>query len=311
MNDSAQVSVDVVIPTYRPDGRLDRLLTRLSKQSVTPGRIIIMNTEKDLFRCQCARDIPNLEIHHISKASFDHGGTRNQGASFSKAEFLLFMTQDAVPADRHLIENLLKPFDDSQVAVVYARQMADPKKNYLDYYTRLFNYPEQSRKKTAADEKELGIKTYFCSNVCAMYKRSDYDGAGGFPVHALFNEDMMMAQKLIGSGKAVCYQADARVWHSHNYSALQQLKRNFDVAASQQMAGGALSRVRSESEGIKLVKRTCRDMIRHGHPLILIRAIWQDGFKYIGYRLGKKYDRLPVSLVKKISLNPGFWDTRG
>ena len=37
---------------------------------------------------------------------------------------MLFMTQDAVPADTHLVEYLPKAFDDPLVEAAYARQLA-------------------------------------------------------------------------------------------------------------------------------------------------------------------------------------------
>ena len=42
----------------------------------------------------------------------------------STADLMLFMTQDAVPADTHLVEYLAKAFDDPLVAAAYARQLA-------------------------------------------------------------------------------------------------------------------------------------------------------------------------------------------
>lgn len=55
----------------------------------------------------------------------------------------------------------------------------------MEQYTRQFNYPEESRVKWLADLPELGIKTYFCSNVCAMYRRELYLQLGGFVQKAI------------------------------------------------------------------------------------------------------------------------------
>ena len=67
--------------------------------------------------------MPEVECVHIQPSEFDHGGTRHLGASQSQADILLFMTQDAVPYDEHLLEELLKPLEDERVAVSYARQL--------------------------------------------------------------------------------------------------------------------------------------------------------------------------------------------
>lgn len=301
--------VDLVIPSYRPDEKLEALIHKMENQTVTPRHIYIMNTEKSLFRCKAVGLYDNITVTHFAKSEFDHGGTRNKGAAMSDAPFILFMTQDAVPYDAYLVENLLKAFEDSQVAAAYAKQLADKNDNYLEYYTRQFNYPEESRKKTMADLKELGIKTFFCSNVCAMYRKEYYDEMNGFSLEAIFNEDMMLAAGFVEAGYGIYYAADAKVWHWHNYSGIQQFHRNFDVAVSQKQAGGLFTKVHSEKEGIRLVKSTCIHMLKNGKFYYIPKVIWQSGWKFLGYKLGQNYEKLPHKLVKKMSLNPSFWDT--
>ena len=103
---------------------------------------------------------------------------------------------------------------------------------------RSFNYPEQSSVKSLADIDKYGIKTYFCSNVCAAYDKGIYLKTGGFTERAIFNEDMICAGTMIQKGYSVVYAADARVYHSHNYSGKQQFHRNFDLGVSQAGASG-------------------------------------------------------------------------
>ena len=50
-----------------------------------------------------------------------------------------------------------------------------------------------------------------------------------------------MASRLIESDKAIAYQADAAVWHWHNYRCFDQLHRNFDLAVSQGEDAGYFS----------------------------------------------------------------------
>ena len=44
-----QKKVDVIIPTYRPDGRLTEILKRLGRQSYPIHRIYVINTKSDRF----------------------------------------------------------------------------------------------------------------------------------------------------------------------------------------------------------------------------------------------------------------------
>ena len=69
--------------------------------------------------------------------------------------------------------------------------------------------------------------------MCAAYDKGIYQKTGGFTERAIFNEDMICAGTMIQKGYSVVYAADARVYHSHNYSGRQQFHRNFDLGVSQ------------------------------------------------------------------------------
>ena len=268
------MKVDLIIPTYKPGEKFKKSLKRLALQTRKPDRIILINTEAQYFDEEMIRPYDNVEVHHIKKEEFDHGATRDYGASLAEdADILMFMTDDAIPKDKYLVENLLKAFDNENVSAAYGRQMADPKKNYIEYYTRIFNYPEESRIKTKEDLDTLGIKTFFCSNVCSAYRKTDYDAMGGFEHKTIFNEDMIMASKLIEDGKAVAYRADARVWHWHDYKAMQQLHRNFDLAVSQIDHGGLFLKVKSESEGVKMVISTIKHLMVKGKIYLIPKYV--------------------------------------
>lgn len=305
--------IDVIIPVYRPDEKLEKLIGKLNHQTVKPDHILFMQTmvggDEDervrgiLERAENARIIP------VDKSDFDHGGTRNLGASLSDAGYMLFMTQDAVPEDEFLLENMYRHLtSDEKIATVYGRQLPDDKVGVIERYTRQFNYPEKSGVKDKNDLERLGIKTYFCSNVCAMYRKNVYEELGGFVTETIFNEDMILAASVIHAGYKIAYAADARVVHAHKYSYWQQLTRNFDMAVSQRQYREIFEKVKSESEGLRLVKDTAKFLLKNGKWYLIPDLIMQSGFKFIGYKLGLKYERLPKSLVKKLSMNKRYWE---
>lgn len=299
--------IDVIIPVYKPGNELKRLLQMLMQQTRKPSRILLVNTEEQFFDPSCTEGIENVDVVHIKKEEFDHGGTRHMAASMLQGAFLLFLTQDAVPKDYQLIEELVRPFSDEQVCAAYARQLPAPDCSILERYTRSFNYGKESRIKTERDLQTLGIKTFFCSNVCAMYRRSAYEELGGFERHTIFNEDMIFAGRLIHAGKAVAYCADAKVIHSHNYSGIQQFHRNFDLGVSQAEHPEIFESVSSESEGIRMVKKTAVWLLKKRRPDQIPVLIWQSGWKFIGYRLGRRYQKLPEWVIRKCTMNQEYW----
>ncbi|MGF6991059.1 rhamnosyltransferase [Lachnospiraceae bacterium PF1-21] len=299
----SNIIYDVIVPTYMPDENLGKLISRLTKQKLKPNRIIIINTESG----HALKDYQDVEVVTISRNEFDHGGTRDLGMCLTKAPFVLMMTQDALPIDDLLATELLEPFKDGAVAVAYAQQLPNADTNIIERYTRMFNYPEDSKVKSLADIDELGIKTFFCSNVCAMYKRDIYNKNGGFTKRTIFNEDMIYAGQVIKAGYKVAYQARAKVIHAHNYTGRQQLKRNFDLAVSQVDHPEVFAGIKSEQEGIKLVKRTLKYLVEQRKYKEIVPLIYKSGCKYLGYRLGKMYRHLPCFFIKHLTMNQGYW----
>ena len=229
-------------------------------------------------------------------------------AGLSKADIFICMTQDAVPADRDLILHLSEAFKDDKVACAYARQLPDEKCDVIERYTRSFNYPAEGCIKDLNSVDKIGVKAFFCSNVCAAYRRTYYDELGGFVKKAIFNEDMIMAGRMLKAGYSCVYASEAKVIHSHNYSCIQQFKRNFDVAVSQVDNPDIFGGIKSESEGIRLVRDTAGYLIKIRSPWLIMPLVIKSGFKYLGYKLGQRYKHLPQRLVVKLSSNPKYWN---
>lgn len=292
--------IDVVIPTYKPGKEIIKLLKGLYKQDTEINNIIIINTKSADFDYSKLADMldSNLDskistgilkkivYKDILPEEFNHGNTRNLGVLISEAECVVFMTQDAIPENSKLITNLIKPFEDELVYVAYARQL--PKKNckYVEKYVRSFNYPDYDIVKTKDSIDELGIKTIFCSDVCAAYRRSEHVRLGGFK-KTDFNEDMIFAYTAIMDGGKVYYASEAKVIHSHNYTYLQQYKRNVDIGKSQKEFREIFDNFKSENEGIKMLKNGIKHLVKSGKFYYIPDFILSSGFKYIGFKIGK------------------------
>lgn len=305
-------SIDILIPTCKPASGFEVLIKRLEEQTIKPENIRIINTRKEWWEQRIDTDSfltahPTVKLEHIEPAEFDHGATRNRGMEESQAEYVVCMTQDAMPLDAHLLEELIKPFSDSRVAVSYARQLPAADASPIEVFTRSFNYPAQDRVKGKEDIPELGIKTYMCSNVCAMYRKDIYESQGGFIRHTIFNEDMIYAAGVIQAGYRIAYVAGAGVIHSHNYSGIQQFHRNFDLGVSQADHPEIFEAVPSESEGIKMVKQTAKYLCSHGKWYLLPKLVWQSGWKYLGYRTGKHYRKLSRKKIMRYTMNVNYW----
>lgn len=309
------MSVSVVIPVHHPDKRLNIIINRLLEQSYAPEKILLVHTldftSEDMIMYSLEekyKDHNIIQFMDIVQADFDHGGTRHMAMENCDTDYVLFMTQDAIPKNKELIKKMVSTLEkDEDIAVVYAKQEAYKYCSTIESYTRTFNYPDESFVNGLDDLEEKGIKTYFISDVCAMYRRSLYEEIGGFPTRTILNEDSIYGAKAIHMDKFIAYNADAVVFHSHNYTASQQFKRYFDIGVSHRQFKYIFDKVHVEGEGVKLVKETAIYLIKRREGYLLPYLAYYSACKYIGYRLGRLYTKLPKEFILKCTGNKNYW----
>ena len=311
------MSVSVVIPVYNPDNRLSIIIDRLLNQTMKPEKILLIHTIDFTIDNMLMYELSEkykgdgtVEIIEILKKEFDHGGTRHMAMERCNSEYVLYMTEDAVPKNKKLISNLVLTMEsDDNIAAVYGKQEAYRNCNVIESYTRVFNYPDESFVNSKRDLPVKGIKTYFLSDVCTMYRRSMYEEIGGFPGKTILNEDSIYGAKAIQMDKLLAYNSEAVVYHSHNYTASEQFKRNFDIGVSHRQFKYIFENVPAEGEGLKLVKETTDYLVRRRKWYLVPYLFFYSGCKYAGYRLGKLYNKLPKEIIKMCTMNKSYWDT--
>ena len=307
-------NVDVVIPVYKPDKKLQMVISRLMGQTIVPSNIFLIHTrssEDDWHTEQLLQEVqteyPAVQVVSIAQEEFDHGGTRDMAMHLCKSQYVLMMTQDAMPKNGKLIENL-RNAQGEKISVVFARQEPAKDCRIIERYTRTFNYPAESHSAMEkAAQTNNGIKSIFCSDVCAMYDRIAYEEVGGFPGKVIFNEDEIFAAKSLKAGYDIRYEAQAVVIHSHNYSGVQYFKRYFDLGVSQADFSYIFNEYHAEDEGIRLVKHTFRYLMKRKSYFDIPVLFYHSGMKWIGMKLGKMYRKLPDKIIMRCTSNKAYW----
>lgn len=300
------MTISIIIPTLNAEKYLPELLNSLLNQTINDKEIIVIDSSSKDKTIERAKSYSCKTII-ISKADFDHGGTRNKAAEISTGDILVFMTQDAIPFDKHFLENLIKPLIEDKAVASYGRQVYAADAFPTERFAREFNYPAKGFIKGMEDMPKLGVKTFFYSNVCAAVRKKEFIEIGKFPMSTIMNEDMLLAAKLITADYKIAYTADAIVKHSHNYSHLAYFKRYFDIGAFYNLNSWLLDYAKAEGEGIKFVKEQFKYLVKNKEYRWLTYAFNDTFFKYAGYRLGLMQDKLPLSLKRKFSMHSFFW----
>lgn len=246
-------AISLVVPTLNAGAEIDGLFDALDRQTVEIDDVLVVDSSSDDGTIEMAKRRGARTVS-VPRSDFDHGGTRHEALTMTSGDLVLFLTQDALPADRFYVERLVEPFGDEEVAMASGRQIPKPDARRFEQLVRGFNYPEEANVRSLKDVEALGIKAFFASDACSAYRRSAYEACGGFPRPCNTNEDMLMAARFIKSGRKVAYAADARVLHSHNLTPIEQFRRNREVGVFLERCKDDLLGANEIGEGTRLVK---------------------------------------------------------
>ena len=282
------MSISVIIPTLNAQQELPILLDALHSQKHPIDEIIIVDSASDDKTVEICKKDSAVRLIQIERKEFDHGKTRDMALRQSVGDSVVFLTQDAVPANEDFLGNLVAPLKEEKVAISTGRQLPKKDASRMERLVRTFNYPVEGYIRSKEDLPRMGIKTFFCSDVCAAYDRKIYLELGGFDYPIKTNEDMFFAAKVINAGYRISYTAGALVYHSHNFSLKQQYKRNFIQGYEIERHKEILNHVGQISEGIKLVKYVSMELLKRGHVASFVHFGFDCVARLAGSKAGTK-----------------------
>ncbi|WP_186509952.1 glycosyltransferase [Synechococcus sp. RS9902] len=236
-----QYKASVVIPTHNAGTILAPVLSAIQQQQ-TPWEFQCVlidsnSTDGTLEQLQAFAAIqPNVTIQQIAKWEFQHGHTRNRGVADSDAEFVAFLTQDAIPADEHWLDNLVSALESQPAAAgAFGRHIAHDGaspmiQNELEcHFAGLDKFPKalslnSKQELICADDQAWRQVLHFYSDNNSCLRKSIWQE---MPLPCVpFGEDQLWAEAIIRRGYAKVYAKDAVVKHSHHYSPAETYERS-------------------------------------------------------------------------------------
>lgn len=299
------LSVAICVPTLNAGSRWQAWLACAAPLLPEVTLLVVDSSSSDATVQEA--EAMGASVRVIERGSFDHGATRDQALQWLKQDIVVFMTQDALLSSPDSLTELVDAFADPQVGAAYGRQLPHHDATPLAAHARLFNYPARSYVVSSNDIPTKGIKTAFLSNSFAAYRREALMGAGGFPHCTILSEDMIAGARLLKQGWKIAYQASACVYHSHNYTLVQEFKRYFDIGVLHHREPWLLTWLGpAEGEGARFVRSEIAYLIRHA-PWYLPEAGLRTVLKYVGYRVGRLEHYLSNTIKKSISMHHRYW----
>lgn len=299
--------IGLIIPSRNAGSLWISVLQSVAEQTLQPSIKLLVDTNSTDQTIKLAKNY-SFKVISILPDEFNHGRTRSFALDhIDNADIVVFMTQDAILAEPTALQRLISSFNDPSVAVVYGRQLPHKNATIFAQHLRLFNYPEYSRLISKEDIPKLGIRAAFCSNSFAAYRVSALNAIGRFPSNVIVGEDVCATGRLLLEGWKLYYNADACVFHSHNYSITEEFKRYFDIGVFHSREKWLHQNFgKADNEGFKYLMSEVIYVIRNN---LLLIPFWACRIlaKFTGYKLGIYERWIPKKIKIMISMHKRYW----
>jgi len=230
------VKVSVIIPTKNAGKDFDFTLEKIRNQKgLRELEIIVVDSGSQDETTEIALK-HGAKIVSIRPEDYSHSKARNLGAKKAKGEYLVFMTQDAIPAGEYLFYTMLKVIgSENNIAAVTCRQIprsdADSFACFILWnYYRTLELDEDKILYGGKDFEKLPYlekrKRCQLDSVCFMIKKDVFEKFR-FNEDLDYAEDLELGLRLIKNGYKIAFLASSAVIHSHNRPPIYFLKRAF------------------------------------------------------------------------------------
>lgn len=234
------LDISIVVPCYNGQQYLSAVLASIYHQrTALRYEVIIIDSGSTDRTIEIASNYP-VRLYKIAKSDFGHGKTRNFGARVARGHYIIFLTQDATPANECWLENLVMPLvEDSRIAGVYSRQIPRPDCNPCEWrdidrgaapvsVVKRVNFDDDLQKHNY--DKHMRMIIAF-SNVSSCIRKEVLDLLP-FSEAIVMVEDQEWSKRAIEAGWTVRYESSSAVYHSHNHSSRALYQRHFDYGVS-------------------------------------------------------------------------------
>ncbi len=260
--------VAVVIPTLNGGADLKRCLAAVFGQR-TVRRFEVLCVDSGSVAADVAvMQQAGARIESIDRREFNHGLTRDLGARLTRGRIIVFLNQDAVPADDRWLDRLVQPFDNGDPGLVAVQggiaEVKDLDQRFFwDSCGERFYFTSESHD-WIARHGGIGFSTVNCAIRRDVWEDHPF---GYVPIM----EDKKWQREITDAGYSIVMRQDALVYHTHNYTTRQLLRRCSSEGAGWRALGEPYT-----------VRDLLRDIRHHRTHRELVRGLRERRIRTIG-----------------------------
>ena len=292
-----QIDISIIIPTKNAGAGFDDCLSRIFTQKTNyKYEVIVIDSGSGDSTLNIIAKYP-VRLITIKPEEFGHGKTRNLGARLATGKYLVYLTQDALPADENWLDFLLTDIaSDDEVAGAYSRTI--PRSNCDPFEARYIAQAWGDKKeiKEIDDYKKYNNKAHkkkivFFSNISSCIQK-DIWKRFHFSENLIMAEDQDWSKRVLEAGYKIAYEPKSVVYHSHTYTLKELFMRYRD-------AGTAHKQVFGDNNNVYLL---LIPLFAITVSILDLRFMWRRG-----YKLSTIFIWAPKALIRHLVEAIGFW----
>jgi glycosyltransferase involved in cell wall biosynthesis len=309
--------VTIAIPVLNGGPLLDEVLGAVRRQQWhAEVELLVCDSGSADRSVQIARG-RGAQVIEIEPGTFAHGPTRNRLMQHASGEIVVFLTQDATPADERWLARIVGGFDlADDVALVHGpyrpRPGASPSvaRELEQFFTAMApdGAPVVDRPTSDGAWRDVSARASFFTDANGAVARRAWERVP-FPDVA-YAEDRLLALRMLEAGFAKAFVPSAAVVHSHDYPPWDLFRRYFDEFRGLRETFGHVEPL-DPRRTLGILRREvaadrawCRaaGSDRREVDLATLRSARHFALRAVGSQLGSRADRLPSAVRRGISL---------
>ena len=208
------MKVSIIIRALNEEKHLGKLFRGLAAQTYRNFEVIFVDSGSNDNSVAIAQE-NNAKIINIPKEQFSFGRSLNLGCKAASGEILVFISAHVYPVSRKWLSNMVTPFDDKDVSIVYGRQIGNEFTKFSEH--QIFNkwFPEKSN----YDQEDYFTNNANCATRKSIWLSNPYDE------QLTGLEDLYFSKNVKSEGGRIVYSADAEIVHIHEETFMQTKNR--------------------------------------------------------------------------------------
>lgn len=261
------MKVTIVILTFNGEEYLKEVIEGILAQDVDfEYEILIIDSGSSDRTLTIINQFPSIRLHTIQKENFGHGKTRNVAVQMAKGEIVVFLTQDATPATKFWLKEMVRPFDlNPQIAAVFGMQKprwnccCTVKNEVLSAFQSFgsgVSLSFQQKSELVNSQDDFDLLTFFSDVNSAVRKEHNKR----IPYRDVeYAEDQLLGIDIIKAGLVKVYTPFGAVFHSHNYNVSEYFRRKYTETVEHQKVSGRFWSIGFADYFIAIVKGVISD----------------------------------------------------